>query len=198
MPSESRKGEKGLRLKPYLICYGAQGSSMVKQEIFEALRTVYRKLKDEKIRWVLIGTSSLAFQGVDIEVQDIDILTDRTGALRIGELLKEYEGKPVEFGRSEIFESYFGIFRIGGVDVEIMGDLKERIGGRWVSTVQRLESPEIVRIQGVKVAVSSLGEQLRAYEGLGREGDLATIRKIREFLGRCEKERGVGGSRLGG
>lgn len=161
---------------------------MVEQRIVKALRVLYRRLKDRKIRWVLIGTSSLALQGLDIGVEDIDILTDRADAFRIGELLKEYVVKPVEFGRSETFGSYFGVFRIRGVDVEVMGNLKERIGGRWLPAIQRLDSPKFVELEGMRIPVSSLGKQLMAYERLGRKGDLASIRKIREALEECEEK----------
>lgn len=155
---------------------------MVERRIIEALKVVYAKFKDEEIRWVLIGTTSLALQGLDIVIRDIDILTDRAGAFMIGELLREYEVKPVEFGRSGIFESYYGVFEIEDCIVEVMGELKERIGEGWLSAIQRLDCPKIVQIEGMGIPVSSLEEQLMAYERLGRKGDLASIEKIRQVL----------------
>lgn len=190
MPKERRKTEEKSFCKN-LICNRVHASSMVEQNIVDALRIVYRNLKDRKINWVIIGTSSLALQGFDIRIKDIDILTDRSGAFEIGELLREYEIEPVEFGRSEIFESYFGVFRIEGVDVEVMGNMRERIGGRWLSVVQRLDCPKIVELEEMRIPVSSLGEQLMAYERLGREGDRGLIKRIREVLDRRGETEGI-------
>lgn len=188
MSKKSRKDHQK-ELSKNLICSKVYASIMVGQNIIRALRAVYGKLRDEKVRWVLIGTTSLALQGLDTVVEDIDILTDRAGAFRIGELLREYEVRPVEFGRSGIFESYFGVFEIEGVSVEVMGELKERVGDRWLSAIQKLDCPTRVEIEGMSIPVSSLREQLMAYERLGRKGDLASIKKIKEALGRRRRGR---------
>ncbi len=154
------------------------------REIVEALKVITRRLRDAKIEWVLGGSTSLALQGVDISPKDIDILTDKDGAFEINKLLKEYEVKPVEFKTSDLFESFFGEFRILNVKVEVMGNLREKHGSQWVSLSTRLKSVKLIEMNGMEIPVSSLHEQKRAYEELGRKKDAIRVRKIKEALER--------------
>lgn len=156
---------------------------MINQKIIEALRIIDQKLKDQKIKWVLVGSTSLALQGVKIKPKDIDILADKEGAFKLNELLKEYEIKPIKFSSSELFESYLGELKINEIKVEVMGNLKERIDNKWCSLSKRL-IPKIIKIGELKIPVSSLEEQLAAYEKFGRKKDSIKIQKIKETLKR--------------
>jgi hypothetical protein len=100
----------------------------------------------------------------------------------MNKLLKEYEVKPVKFQRSEFFESYFGEFKIDGVKVEVMGNLKEKRGKKWISFSKRVKSPNFVKIGEIKLPVSPLIDQLRSYEKSVRKKDLNKAKKIRETL----------------
>jgi predicted nucleotidyltransferase len=160
---------------------------MTRQKIVAVLKIINRKLKNQKIKWVLVGSTSLALQGVKIKPKDIDILTDKEGAFRVNKLFKNYEVKPVEFGRlkiggKELFESYLGKFKIKGVKVEVMGNLKEKLGRKWIYLDKRLKSPKIVKIEGMKLPVSPLQEQLKSYEKLNRKKDLIRVKRIKKVL----------------
>jgi len=65
--------------------------------------------------------------------------------------------------------------------------LKEKIYNQWVDLSSRLISPKILNVEGIDLPVSSLREQLKAYEGLGREKDFIKIQKIKEILERQEE-----------
>jgi predicted nucleotidyltransferase len=155
---------------------------MIEQRYMEVLRIICQSLVGQNIRWVLIGSTGLALQGVEIEPKDIDILTDKKGAFAIQELLQEYQVNPVKFSRSELFESYFGECKINDVKIEIMGDLKENIDNEWISVSGILASPKILEIEGIHIPVSPLEQQLRAYERLGREKDFIRMQKIKKLL----------------
>ena len=155
---------------------------MIDLKIVKALKLIESKLRGSRVRWVLAGSVSLALQGVDIRPNDIDILTDKEGAFEINRLLKDYEVKPIRFRCSRFFQSYFGEFEIEGVKVEVMGDLKELVEGEWRSLSQRLSTSRIIEIEGIKLPVSPLEDQLRSYQALGRRKNSSKIRKIREAL----------------
>jgi len=155
---------------------------MVPKKIKKTLEIIYSKLKDKNIKWVLVGSLSLALQGVKIRPKDIDILTDKKGAFEINKILKEYQKKAVKFKKSKFFKSYFGEFNIGGVKVEIMGNLREKVNNRWFSFSKRLISPKIVKFGNISVPVSSLKDQLKSYERGNRKKDLIYAKKIREAL----------------
>ena len=156
----------------------------VRSEIIEVLKLILSRLKNREIKWVLVGSASLALQGMEINPKDIDILTNKKGAFEIDELPKEYEVEPVEYRKSELFQSFLGEFVILNMKVDVMGSLKERFDNEWVDLSPRLLSPKIIEIRGMTVPVSSLHEQQRANERLGREKDSIRVQKIREFLER--------------
>jgi predicted nucleotidyltransferase len=156
---------------------------MINKQIREALKLISKELKNKKIRWVLIGSTSLALQGVKVKPKDIDILTDKEGAIKMNEILKKYETQPVKFGRSEMFESYWGKFMVKGIRIEVMGNLKEKINGKWSQLLNRLKSHEIIKLESLRIPVSPLKEQLMGYENLRRKKDLSKIKEIKQALG---------------
>jgi hypothetical protein len=81
---------------------------MIDSNIITALRIICDKLTQRDIRWVLMVSTSLALQGVNITPLDIDILTDKNGAYEINELLKSYEVQPVEYRQLRRLRSYLG------------------------------------------------------------------------------------------
>ena len=163
---------------------------MIDSKIITALRIICDKLTQRDIRWVLVGSTSLTLQGVNVTPRDIDILTDKDGAYKINELLKDYEVQPVEYRQSERLQSHLGEFRISNVKVEVMGDYREKVKGEWQNLDSRLVSPAIIQFAGMQLPVSPLRAQLRSYESSGLEKDVTKIKEIREVL---EKS---GGSRI--
>ena len=140
---------------------------MINKKLLATLKIIDKKLRRKKVKWVLIGSVSLALQGIKIKAKDIDILTNKKGAFKINKLLKEYEVKPVKISRSKIFGTeYFGTFKIKGVKVEVMGKLKKK-----------LPSQKIVKIGGISLPVSSLKEELKAYKSLKKEKILTKLKK---------------------
>ena len=155
---------------------------MIDSGILEALRIIVKHLKSKDIRWTVMGSVSLALQGVDVNPNDVDILTDEHGAFTIGALLEEYEVKPISFSRTDLFESFYGLYYIEGTKVEVMGNLRVKLEGIWVSLSNRLKSPIHVQMGSLNIPVSLLHDQLQFYEKLGRDKDKERILKIREVL----------------
>ena len=109
------------------------------------------------VRWAIDGSTSLAIHGVDIIPHDIDILTDREGAYRIQDALKDCSVKPISHSSNGRYDSHFGTFNINGTKVEVMGDLKVFRDGRWSdilnpSTVDVVE----INVEGLSVPVVSM------------------------------------------
>ena len=157
---------------------------MIDSKIVKVLKLIESKLRGSGVRWVLAGSVSLALQGVNVSPNDIDILTDKEGAFEINRIFKDYEVKPVRFRRSRFFQSYFGEFEIEGVKVEVMGDLKELVKGEWRSLSWRLSTSRIIEVEGIKLPVSPLEDQLKSYQGLRRKKNSSKIQRIREALAR--------------
>jgi predicted nucleotidyltransferase len=148
----------------------------------QTLKLLCKNLQDSDVRWILAGSLSLALQGVDVEPNDIDIITDSQGAFRINEILKKYEKKKVEYSEIGRISSYFGIFEMQGVKVEVMGDYRERQRTKWINLSKRLENPNIIEIDGTRVLVSRLEDQLASYRTMARPKDVEKARKISQKL----------------
>ena len=152
--------------------------------MLEVLRFLSQELRKANVRWVLEGSLSLALQGVHTEPRDIDILTDRQGAFKTNEILKKYEEKQVEYSENDKLASYLGIFKINDVKVEVKGAYKEKEGDQWVKLSNRLEKPRIIEVDGFRVPVTPLEEQLVSYKRSTRRGDIEKIHEIQQKLKR--------------
>lgn len=145
-------------------CTLEQFKKMIPQNFLNAVKIVSGEFRKNGINWVLVGSSSLALQGVDIVPNDIDVLTSKEDALKCNSILKEFLVKPVEWSKTERYDSYFGEFRIEGVKVEIMGGLKVKKGDDWIDLIHRLEKPRQILNGKMQIPVSPLEDQLESYK----------------------------------
>ncbi|MEK9171860.1 MAG: hypothetical protein AAB782_01340 [Patescibacteria group bacterium] len=159
---------------------------MISKEKIEVLKIIAQNLKPHGINWALVGSSNLALQGVSVEAHDIDIITDKEGALSIGKVLHEYVEEEVKYKESEKFKSYYGKFNINGVHVEIIGNLlnKSPRGDLWSETTN-LSKKEIFKLDNLEIPVISLDQEYKAYLKLGRE------EKAEKIVERINSKRGT-------
>jgi len=156
---------------------------MIDQQFVKVLRIIVNRLENKGINWVLGGSLNLALRGVEVTPRDIDLVTDKQGAFKIGELLKDYEIKKVELTKTEKLSSYLGKFRIEGLEVEVIGDFQAKTSeGKWTESFKP-KRKTILLLEEMKIPASPLDVELKAYEILGR---MEKVQKIREIL---EKER---------
>jgi hypothetical protein len=158
----------------------------IDKNIIETLKRLYLIFREKEVRWVLVGSLSLAIQGVDVKPRDIDILIDERDIQKVRESLKDYEVKPITLSKSKYFESYLGEYYIGNIKVEIMAKLREYRRGVWRDLTTRLHNPVFIELDDLLLPVSSLKEQLESYENVGRKKDYNKIAKIKEALNQEE------------
>ena len=101
----------------------------------------------ESVNWAVAGSSTIALQGVDVTPHDMDILTDSDGTYKIADALKGYAQERIEYGSTDKYRSHSGVFLIGGVKVEIMGDLQVFRNGKWAD----VQNPEKSGIETVSI-----------------------------------------------
>ncbi len=137
-------------------------TGLVKMEIddfIDVIKLITSKIP-KNVKWAIDGSTSLALQGIDLKPHDIDILTNSEGALAINESLREYNVKPVTHSSNQKYDSFYGIFEIGGIKVEVMGDMKVFRNGEW-SKIQNPDTINIVQLvrEGFRIPVVSLQNQ---------------------------------------
>lgn len=133
------------------------------------LHKIYSRLYDMSVNWVVTGSLSFALQGIAVEPHDIDIQTDERGAYTIEWCFCEFVVRKVTFSSAENIRSHFGMLMIGGIKVEIMGDISKRLEDEdWEEPVDLERYKRFLEVEGMEIPVLSLEYEYQAYTKLGR------------------------------
>jgi len=125
------------------------------------------------------GTVSLVLQGLDMNVDDIDILADQKTALASNRLLKEFLVKKTVFSQSDRFKSFFGQFCLNDVPVEVMGNWQIKdLKGNWSRVYKAApEERKEIDLQGKRVFVTTIETEIEMFTKMGRWQALNKIKK---------------------
>lgn len=94
------------------------------QKILQVLTKLYTLFKKNNIFWILSGSTSLSIQNVDVKINDIDIVTDKENFYLIDKLLSQFRIQFFDYSKKEMYQSYFAIYKIDQVKVEVMGEFQ--------------------------------------------------------------------------
>jgi hypothetical protein len=132
----------------------------MKVEYAEAVKKIYNKLKDAEINWAIFGSANLLMQGIQIEPNDIDILTDESGADKIENIFKENVTRPVKFSSDGEIQSHYGDLKINGVMVQIVGDFTS---SEDLKPIANLSDKIIVHFLDMQLPCLSLEGEIFSY-----------------------------------
>jgi len=142
---------------------------MIDPIYLKTLRKICDRLNNRPLHWVITGSLGMALQGMDIQVHDIDIQTDRYGAYEIGNIFSEYVVEPVHYLASERIRSHFGVLDIDGVKIDIMGDVQKFLGDQtWEEPINVQRYKYWIKFNNLRIPVMSLEYEYKAYRKLGR------------------------------
>jgi hypothetical protein len=128
-------------------------------------------------QYAIRGTASLVLQNIDMKVTDIDIICDQQTALKANDLFAQNIIDPVSYKESPKFKSYFGKFKINGVDVEFMGDWQIKdTKGNW-SEVFDGSNYTTLDLDGTPIKVATVDQELRMFLLMGRFSAYHKIKK---------------------
>lgn len=151
--------------------------------IISVLKKLARIFEENYIDYCIVGSTSLFLEGLPVEPSDIDVLTTKNSALKIDELLSPYRLVECKLRESEDFRSYFGRYRIDGIDVEVMGELQYRKNDRWsVPFTPSTIKTKYVSLNDGKIRIAELEETYKFCKEIGRE---ETCKIIEEYLRKC-------------
>lgn len=135
----------------------------------EVLRMLTARLPVSEINWALTGSTSFALQGIPLQVNDIDVQTDKGGAYEIESRFSEYSHRKVTFSTADIIKSHFGALLIKDLEVEIMGAVQKRTeDGSWEEPVKVEQYRKYVTLRDFSVPVLDLHYEQQAAKRLGR------------------------------
>lgn len=156
------------------------GVGITKENLESAVKIIAQKLQGES--YVIRGTASLVLQGLDMNVDDIDVLCTAKTALNANLKLSEYLVEKVAFKESPKFKSYFGKFSIDGVNVEIMGDwqiFNDKKGWSKIYTAD-INSIDYVKLDDSKIPVTKIELELEVFALMGRWTAYQKIKRLAE------------------
>jgi hypothetical protein len=151
---------------------------MIPPRCLPALRIVLARLRGIAVDWVVTGSLGTVLQGLELDVHDIDLQTDKAGAYAMEDSLSDYVADSVRYVESPRMRSYLGRLEIDGVRVEIMGDIQKLLpDGTWEPPVNVVDHRRWADFEGVSVPVLSLNYEYRAYRLMGRDEQAAVLRR---------------------
>lgn len=157
---------------------------MISAQQKRALKIIHDGLQETKIIWAITGSLGFVLHGMKLEVNDIDLQTDASGAYEIENTFATHVVRQVKFSVSDKIASHWGELKIAGVKVEIMGALQKKLpNGTWESPVEVERYREFVTFEFMKLPVLSLKYEEQAYRKLGRT---EKANQIQEWIARFD------------
>jgi hypothetical protein len=153
---------------------------MIDSRFAGVLSILHHKLPVDKVNWAITGSVGLVLLGIEVNIQDVDIQTDKEGAYEMERRLSDLSVRRVEFKTAEKIRSYFGELNINGIKTEILGDIQNKnAGGGWTRVANVLKNRQFIEFIGMQLPVTTLKCQYQAYKSMGR---LEKAEKIKKFL----------------
>lgn len=149
------------------------------EEHTKVLSMLIERLNPIEYPWALTGSACLRLQGVDLSVNDLDLLTDATTVYVLENKLAEFMKVPVHVWETEHTLSHHGQAEINGLQVELLGDIRHRqADGTWDASLDLKAILVWVEWNGLSVPVLSLAHEAVAYERMGRIRKAELIRAV--------------------
>ncbi len=117
----------------------------------------------EGIPHLTVGGTAAFLHGLDLVPGEIDLLTTAEGAQVAHERLKDFALRPLAFRETSTFASHFGMYRVKGVLVEIMGDLvvrRPRVQYRVPVTPLALGKATVLEGDGFRVVLAPVEDEV--------------------------------------
>ncbi len=153
---------------------------MIHSSFLRVLHQLHNKLDIDEINWAVTGSLGFALQCMDVDVHDIDIQIDKSGAYEIERRFSQYVVRDVEFSSSEKIRSHFGELSVNGIKVEIMGDIQKCLpDGTWEDPIDIRSKTCFVNYDELSIPVISLEYECKAYYKLGR---IKKAEQVRRYL----------------
>ena len=133
----------------------------------------------DTILWILSWSTALVIQGVNVIPHDIDILTDKNWSKYLDQLLTNYCIEPSKFSQTEKYKSYFWVYNIQWIKVEIMGEMQYLQQDTTWSCANHIHPHVNYMFQGKSYPVLSLEQELKEYRAMGR---IETVNQIKKRI----------------
>ena len=127
---------------------------------------VNRNLKNNKIKYALIGSANMLLQGMDVNPQDLDIIIQAKDLKKIQKIFSNDKLLPIEKLKNFTNNSAWEIkITLSKIDIQILG---EKDNGTYVSKLLGNKLIEI-SLNGIKIPCLTLMAEAQAYAETNRK-----------------------------
>ncbi len=137
---------------------------MTSRNIENCLTIILNKIEDKQLVWRLDGSANLKVLGINISVNDIDIVTNNVGLIRFKEVLKEYY---VNDFYNKSINSYTLTCKINNFTVEVNYYQDKRLN--------MFDKIEYLTLGNISINVLPLKNAKTFYELINREEKIKLI-----------------------
>ncbi len=165
------KGQKE-RFEEWLALFGYA----VNQNVKESIKTIHKILGQNGIRWALVGSANMQFQGMQVEPRDLDIVLQHKDLDKMTKLFSNYSASNVKELDSLTGKKVWEVnATINDVEIQFLGADDKDV------YVSKLLANKLVLIglDGVKIPCFTLEAESQCYKETNR-GHKARL--IQEFL----------------
>lgn len=153
--------------------------------LFEVLYAIVPAMFKAQQPWALMGSTASVLQGIpDYVPPDIDLTTTMEGAYMMAGAISQTGAvvRPLQYSERAPYASYFGIFEVKGVKVEVMGNLIIRCADGYINLREHWarwsDKVRILHFGDLHVPVVPLEWQLVANALLGRPERISGIARF--------------------
>lgn len=148
--------------------------ALTNKEKIDVLIKIYNIFNKNNILWALGGSLNLCFRNIVSDFNDIDIVINLKDSKKVEELLMKIGDKEPSKDKGIYNTTYFGEFKIDGVEVDIMSEV--HINNSSFCLSLRKEDIDIYNYQNkYEIPLHSLDVWLEFYRQIGRSKKVEII-----------------------
>ena len=143
-----------------------------------AFKAIQKKLVNNNITWVIIGSYGLMLRGLSIKPKDIDILTDMHGINFFNDNFNHNIKKNFSYSYLKNSRSLYGELGFWGITVEIMAELENKFHNKW-ELHEGLSHITQIQSNSINIPVVSVDYELYINKNLKR---YERVKQIESFI----------------
>ncbi|HOF17040.1 MAG: hypothetical protein WBH71_05390 [Bacteroidales bacterium] len=144
-----------------LVKYELKGSNTL-TEIYNTLFIIKQLLeaKNKKINWTVTGSASSVIRSELEHCNDIDIIVGKKHVQEIDNILKPFRIEKMCNSALNDIRSYYGKYKIGGVFIDIMSNVENKVGEKWISHPPLEKEKKILRDIEIYITTKDFEEKV--------------------------------------
>lgn len=155
-------------------------TNSIRLKKIDCLCFIIKLLQEAHLLWALTGSMNHFLQGVKtLNPSDIDIITTEKAIYTIAEVLKSHIIVPLAFRETDTLRSFFAVFLIHSVRVEIMANIEDKVHEKWISSHHHWEDNIVhIEINKCEIPCLSLEFEFHIYQKLNQPNRCIAIKKV--------------------